>query len=150
MGKINKINADTWLGLAFVVFGGFLMYLANHLKQQAAFGPSSFPRIISVIMMICGGLLAIKSILGKDHAKPEFQWKSLWKILLLAILIALYTYAMEWIGFLLSTIGIFAAAMLLFGYNQKRIFIIIAVALPTVLFVLFRFALSVPLPTLFL
>lgn len=126
------------------IINGVLLMLVGGLVwwQSAAFptleegypGPSLFPRIISVGLILTGGLLLFSRAVKKDQVTPtERQWLKLFGGLGLVVI---YPILHPYLGFL-PTLGIVCLGMgLLLGVKP---WIAVVSALGTVLFIFLTF-----------
>ena len=123
-------------GILLVLIGGLVWW------QSAAFptleegypGPSLFPRIISVGLILTGGLLLFSRVVKKDEVTPtEKQWLKLFGGLGLVVI---YPILHPYLGFL-PTLGMVCLGMgFLLGVKP---WIAVVSALGTVLFIFLTF-----------
>ena len=143
---MKRINANTFVGIGFAAFGAFLFYQAGQLRNQDEFGPSTFPKLIAIVMIACGLLLAVQSVLFKNVPKFEWNRNSFFRVLILAALLVVYLILMPRVGFIICTIVLIAAALWLFEMRDIKLLAILSVVCPVVLYFLFAKLLNVPLP----
>ena len=143
---MKRINANTFVGVGFAAFGAFLLYQAGQLRNQDEYGPSTFPKLVAIVMIACGLMLAVQSILSKNVPKPEWDKNSLLRILILTVLLVVYLIVMPRVGFIICTIILVAAALWLFNMRDIKLLVILSAMCPTVLYFLFAKLLNVPLP----
>jgi len=133
--------------LAFGVGYGFLtLGLPDRLIPNVP-GPSFFPSLISVALIVLSLALLVQGIRGLQ-GEPVFPdgvtipWRSMCLMGLLVALAALLPI----VGFLAVSIPFFAALMVLYGVRKPVYLAISAVIIPVVLFYLFSRGFNILLP----
>lgn len=72
------------------------------------------------------------------------------KVVILVICIGIYVLVFNHLGFILSTILMMLAANILYGQRNKLLAVSVSLLFPVFLYAVFRYALKIMLPTLFL
>jgi len=142
---INSVVGIITVALAFLIKMG-----VDRLPTSEAvdnYGPAFFPTILFWAMLACGVLMIITDLLTKekDHRFVGDK-QGMLRVLLLAVLICLYIFALPRLGYLISSIIAFGLAMLLYGMRKPVPFIILTIVFPTACYCFFTFLLKVHLP----
>lgn len=146
-------RVDVAIGLFFILFGAFGVSQSlqlDMLDRNGIAGPGMYPLILSVVLVLLGGLLVVHRLRGKPESFGEFSPPATGElsrvaqaVLALGISIILLPVA----GYFLSTLALVGA--LLFGV--ERLFTwraaVTIVALPAIFFVVFVVLLRVRLPS---
>ena len=143
---VKNIIAAIILAMIGIGYG----LLASELPERPSInvpGPSFFPKLISGFIVILSIALLYKGIVGiredgtinKDLSFPG-------KGALLVAWIAAFIFALPHVGFLIAGIPFFAGMMLLCGPGSKLQLLGASVAIPTILFYLFRDGFQILLP----
>lgn len=146
----DRISGGFLVGLgALAAYGGSLL---PPVPGQPV-GPNIFPIVIGVGLVVCGLLIAMR--IGHDFEADEgieptadgstVQSRSMWWILVPPILLLFYVFAVEWLGFVLtSAIIAFITSVSLRG--SIKLAIAMAIATPICVHLVFANLLRVPLP----
>lgn len=149
------IKKNLWSGIITVVASLVLWFgLPYCIKSQAtsltaAVGPDYLPRLIIAIMGICGIGLILTSLVFKKDDTIEVVLKDELRTFLFVAIILAYILLMPVIGFLLSTI-LFSCAALFFMETRKPLHYVVVIVLSILIFVGFKYGLTVSLPTIIL
>jgi putative tricarboxylic transport membrane protein len=115
------------------------------------YGPNLFPTIISLGMIVCGGILILQG-LAQRATEPMIvvgDWaQNRSNVLNVAILlgcIAFYILISDWLGFILTSLLILTTLLVRLG-STLRTSLIVAVATTFIIHTLFAKVLLVPLP----
>ena len=141
---------------ALLVLIGIYMVVDGHgLRTPAtegAIGPRFFPYVVGGGLIVVGTWLAV-AIWRGDHAEPEqgedvdAEARSDWRTLgALAGLMLLYVLILEPVGYLLSTIGLFAGTAYTLGARDPRSLVAVSLLAPFITFLVFTRLLGVYLP----
>lgn len=154
------LSAKTLFPVFLFCFEGYWLMLTTEIRitsvDEGAFATSaSFPRFILLIMMACtiAVLISELSAAGKSAAAAETDPKArmdVIKVLALVLVIAGYVLLFDRLGFILTTILMMLIANALYGQRNKILAVSISVVFPVLLYLVFRYALKIMLPTLLL
>ncbi|MBF2759196.1 MAG: tripartite tricarboxylate transporter TctB family protein [Ectothiorhodospiraceae bacterium AqS1] len=136
-------HADRFFGL--IVCSGALAYAASALEIKVGFmsdpvGSKTFPLIVAGIALLCGLVMILRP--DEDPARPSAS-----SMLSLGICVATllgYAFALKPGGFLLPT-AIAAGILSLQILPDRRIALIVGVALSSSLFLIFKYLLGLSL-----
>ena len=146
MKKLNII-----FSVILIVFSaGFFYYAGTFrtLPNQQDIGPAAFPRLISILLILCSILLILTEIRRKEEEKL-----SLFNVKLLIGFGAVVAYflLLNPLGFLLdSAVIVLVMMLLLLNEPLKKAWPLLAsvsIAVPVALYAIFAVFLKVPLPT---
>lgn len=75
--RLIRNPKDFWCGTLFVALGIATIVLGSRytLGTAARMGPGYFPRILGVLLIILGGILAIRALRMPGGAFPAFRWR---------------------------------------------------------------------------
>jgi hypothetical protein len=102
---------DFWAGLLFAAFGvAAIVIAANYpLGTAARMGPGYFPRMLGMLLVLLGAVLAVRGMRRPGPRLPGWHWRPLLVVLGSVVVFAVIVTR---VGLLLSTVAlIFAASM---------------------------------------
>ena len=138
-------NNDSLIGLIIIAFSvtGFIYTHATDMQSLVGLSPGAFPQFLFAMMAVCGIIIFIEGRQPSESTRINLNWK---KFLIVVLLLVIYAYALEYIGFIISTIAFLAVALYLF--EEKRIKILISVPLLTSFLIYYTFTelFLIPLP----
>jgi len=150
-----KVKKEYIESVLFFTVTGFLYYLSINLPQpppSEVTGPSFFPKILILSLVILAFALFIKGIRRNEREEITFSYDLKDPIVRNRIIIpsavALYIYAMIHIGFLISTFLFCSLLMLLFDTNIFKAMVLSSFVAILIYYVFIVF-MVVPLPTIF-
>ena len=141
------MRSDLIAGVGTFVLGAVIAVEARRIPDGGTdgIGPGTFPFALGVIIALCGAAL----LLGALKAPPaeaghdSVRWPVVWTAF--ALLVA-YAFALAYLGFLLATILLVPALLVLLGPRDIRRVSLSAVAVSGAVFVIFGKLLGVDLP----
>ena len=152
MGTRFKLDMDTAVSagvLAFTLLNYFYFIPVQVVEEGS---PATYPIIVNTLMCICGAGYFLQSVFGAPAAedvesppKPR-NLLPLLRVAAVAVLLAVWIWVMESVGFLLSSMVFLAAGIALFGSRQPFKIGAVSIGLPILLYVLFRILLKSVLP----
>ena len=139
-------NSDVIAGAVLAVLGVYILiesYEWGYFGDDGP-GPSFFPAIYGIAMLALALLLVVTS-LGKP--RQNFEWPAIGKAAVVWVAFALSVALMPWLGFLIS-FALLTFFMVAFIFRESPVTAgMVAVGTAAFFYVVFPFALSVPLPT---
>jgi hypothetical protein len=68
---------DFWAGVLFILVGAAAIVLGSryNLGTAARMGPGYFPRILGMLLIVLGGILALRALRLQGAAIPAFKWR---------------------------------------------------------------------------
>lgn len=148
-------SSEIFPALGLVAVGAYLLIEARSIAIPAgeqSIGPRFFPYLVGGAMVAIGLWLVVAVAMG-DRGKSEegedvdtdaaTDWKALATIS--AALVG-YVLILEPVGYLLSTMGLFAAMAWTLGARRPRSLVLASVLVPFVAYMLFTRGLGVYLP----
>lgn len=155
-----KKNGDIIVGIFFMLLSGAMMVMARMLPKSAVMdiGPDFMPMCIGTItFVLAAGLvfLSIRSrnIIAADAGKAEEENLDHKRVLTSFILILVYVFILQPVGFIVSTLLYLPLQMLILAPPEKRDrkdivqLLIIDVLFTFIVFFLFRYGFKIILPT---
>ena len=100
---------DFFAGLLFIAFGVAAIVIGSNytLGTAARMGPGYFPRILGILMVTLGALLAFRALRLQGTPVPAFKWRP---TLVVLVSVVLFGLVVEHVGLLLSTVGLIIGA----------------------------------------
>lgn len=100
---------DFFAGLLFVAFGiGALVIGSNYaLGTAARMGPGYFPRILGILLIALGALLALRALRLQGEPVPAFKWRP---TLVVLGSVVVFGTVVEQVGLAVSTVGLIVGA----------------------------------------
>lgn len=137
---------DFWSGLLFVGLGIFAITLGSnyHLGSAARMGPGYFPRILGILLVVLGAVIAANGLRVKGEPVPPWNWRA--TIVVLGSVV-LFGYLVEKIGLAIGTVLLIVAASYASHEFRPREALIAGVLLAVLAVAVFEFGLSLQLPT---
>ena len=136
---------DFWSGLLFVGIGAFaLIYGSKYTIGTAArMGPGYFPRILGILMVVLGLILALRSLRSHGDAVPRWKWRP---TLLVLGSVVLFGAIVKYLGMAISTVLLIVVASAASHEFRWRDSLISGVALAVLAVGVFVVGLSLQLP----
>ncbi len=142
-------------GIIAVIFGVVLWVMLPYCIKSgvnsvtSAVGPEYIPKIILAVTTACGIGLIFTSIVLKKDETVDIELKSETRALIYMVLLIVYVLLLPHIGYLISSMA-FAGVSLLVMQCRKASYYIFAEILVVLIFIGFKYGLSVSLPTIWL
>ena len=138
----------------FLIFGAFMLVQSLAVKHKIAsdVGSGYVPAFISICLIVVAGAKLILTLTEKRQARAAknkgvaTDWKGGVGTILM---MALYMFCFEPVGFILSSAVYLFAQITWFSNSENRkpiLFAVIAIVLPVVIDALFVYAIKMPLP----
>lgn len=140
--KYKKLEVGT--NIFFILLGIMVLAVSRDMGKEG-----TFPAIVAIGMI----LSAAASLIVRRKAAEDIldlSGMNLPRVALTAVLIAAYIFLMPYIGYVIASILLGAAVMLILGYKRVPIAIVVASITAGACFCVFKLLLTVPLPTAFL
>jgi putative tricarboxylic transport membrane protein len=128
---------DRLYGFFFFFLGMAILWQGRHLEMGNLRGPGSgfFPNIVAVLMVILSLFLIIKRRKGETES---FSAKSAIQVLIVFVLLLAYSFALEYLGFIIASFLLMAYLFKAFGGSKKWsaavLYAVISVGLAYLLF----------------
>ena len=104
-GDVARIRnpKDFWAGVLFILVGTAAIILGSryNLGTAARMGPGYFPRILGMLLVALGGVLALRALRIHGPAIPAWRW---WSTLVVLGSVVLFGLIVNHAGLALSTI----------------------------------------------
>ncbi len=140
-------HGDLILGGAAAVFGAaiFLVAMSFPTMPGGAPGPALFPEILGGLLILFGAIVVIESRRKRRGEDVVYEGAALVKGALVLVFIGIYVAVVTRVGFVLTSIGLLLALMLMLGV-RARTALLSSVGIVLFCVVLFQKILRVPLP----
>lgn len=151
MKKANFIFSAICAVLGFTIIGVTLGYKADFLAHYNAggspTGPELWPIVVSVVMLLCSGLLVAKSlkIRPEDDAKVVLWSEGSRRAYLSMLILFIYALILEPLGFIIATTLMEFVFIKWFSKKKWYWCLLISVVVAVVIYVVFRYVLNVSL-----
>ncbi len=146
--EVRLKNGDLISGL--IVFGtGLIFYLNTSGVKPAKIGlsPASFPRLITIALMICGVALIVKGALSRTKTQKALKSSVLKRITAIAAMFFAYVYLLDELGFVVLTPFLIFGSAYLFGGKKLLWNALISLLSTFVIYYVFAQVFKVPLPS---
>lgn len=149
-------TAKTVVPILFILLGIYWMRASLALPSTSTVpgsGPATFSNAVLVLMMLASAIVLVQEVLeirraGGDAAGGD--WKEIARLAALVVLLAAYALLLQKLGFIICSLIMIEASLLLFGQRKPLWLIVIPVGFTGLIYVIFRFALKILLPTIWL
>jgi len=78
-GNVGHIRnpKDFWAGVLFIIVGAAAIILGSryNLGTAARMGPGYFPRILGIMLIVLGGIIALRGLRLQGAPIPAFKWR---------------------------------------------------------------------------
>ncbi|HSQ80322.1 MAG TPA: tripartite tricarboxylate transporter TctB family protein [Casimicrobiaceae bacterium] len=93
---------DFWSGVLFVAVGIGALVLGSKytLGSAARMGPGYFPRMLGILIVVLGGILALRALATDGPPVPRFRW---WPTVLVLGSVVVFGLIVQSVGLALST-----------------------------------------------
>ncbi|QEW07897.1 tripartite tricarboxylate transporter TctB family protein [Nitrincola iocasae] len=139
------IKLDRILGLILftlaIAYGWGAFHFPVAFAGPESVGPSTFPKILSVIVATCSLYMMVKP----DDLQEGFEWRALPELAITLTVLVLYVFLMEPIGFIVATALMVSILCWRMGVKPLPAMLTGVVA-SSFVFLLFHFGLALPLP----
>ncbi len=108
MGSIRHPK-DFWSGVLFIAIGAFAVIFGSryNLGTAARMGPGYFPRMLGLLLIGLGGILAVRAFKTRGERLPGWHWRPTVVVLGSVILFGL---VVQKLGLALSTVMLIVLA----------------------------------------
>ena len=116
--------------------------------QYAALSPSHYPRLIAIVLAIFGAAIAVRGFLTKATAHAsDLRMDAGRRILLMFFLLGLYALILQPLGFIIASALALCCLLWLAGERRFWLILMLAIIVPTGLYVFFVKVARIPIPT---
>ena len=100
---------DFWAGVLFVALGVGTIVIGSRyaLGTAARMGPGYFPRILGILLIALGGIIALRATRTEGPPLPQFHWRP---VVVVLGSVVLFGAIVRWVGVALSTVILIVAA----------------------------------------
>lgn len=150
-------SAKTLVPLLFLLVGIVWLPVSLALPNTSTVpgsGPGTFSNVILIIMMIASVIVFFQEVAAIRHSSEEtaasLDKKEIGRILLLIAALVLYSIFLKTLGFIICSLILAEISLLLFGQRKPLWLIVIPIGFTGIIYGVFRFALHILLPTIWL
>lgn len=146
---MRRSTLDVAYGGVLLFVGAFLMWETTDPKYADTMGlgvasdPAFYPQILLSFWLAFAALMVVRGLIRRGPAVDEQCWTPVVKA---TALVAFYSWLITAIGFLIASILLCLALMLMFGYRGKVGLALVGVGFPVLTWYVFEFLLRIPLP----
>ena len=139
-------------GAVLIALGALILVLIPSQIQEipgleTETSPTFIPTVLAVLIMLLGaGLIARGLLSSREEPAPELSRSGVFRVVLSAILLILYTILFPRLGFVVTSglfVGIYAY---IFGSRSILKIAVSVVAVPVVVWLFFEILFNIPLP----
>jgi Tripartite tricarboxylate transporter TctB family len=100
---------DFWAGVLFISLGIAAIVISSNysLGTAARMGPGYFPRILGILLIVLGSIIALRGVRINGEAIPVWKWRPLLVVLGSVVLFGAIVHSM---GMLISTVILIVTA----------------------------------------
>ena len=145
-------RADAVTALVFMALGGAALYQTTVFDQTLItdnyLGATFFPRMVAVVMVAMAISLlwgSRKALTEEEDGEPMFG-PGILRPMVGAVVVGAYSWALEPLGFIISTVILNVAILLTFGVKKIPLLLILPTAATLIIYWVFYKLLTVPLP----
>jgi len=136
---------DFWSGVLFIAIGVFaIVYGMKYtLGSAARMGPGYFPRILGILLILIGAILALRSFRLEGPPLPRWKWRP--TVVVLGSVV-LFGAIVQWAGIALSTVILIVGSSAASPEFRPREALIVGVLLAALAVGVFVIGLKLQLP----
>ena len=136
---------DFWAGALFVAIGVTTIIVSSKyaLGTAARMGPGYFPRILGILLILLGGILALRATRTAGGTVPRFEWRPL--VIVLGSVV-LFGAIVRTVGVALSTVILIVVASAASHEFRPRESLVVGVLLAALAVGVFVVGLQLQLP----
>jgi len=147
---MRKANLIVSVFLFFGSVGMFFFFIPWQVKftSPGHLSPQFWPKILMVFLMILSLILFFKSYLkdkGSEHTLSLKKFTMI-RVFALPIMVLLYTYFLDFLGYIVATVIGLAVFMFYFGLREVKIIIPTSFGITLLLYYFFEKILKIVLP----
>lgn len=150
---MRKANADTFAGIAFLLFCSFAWWrikvLPAGVGYENSIGPEFFPAVMTATIAVLSILLIARSLWVKTAAEQGTAMaakSTLLRMGLFIILLTVYVFIYEYLGFVLASVIILPTGMFMLGERRLLHIFLFPCVLVGLAWLAFTKIMQVPLP----
>lgn len=148
MPPISLKKVDIIVSLLIIPICLYVFYESARWPVIAGTGNATWvPRGDAVCLLAAAALLFIKAVRGRSLTIPSrLVGADRARVLWIVVLTGIYTTAVDYVGFITTTVPYLFGFLLVLGERRWVRLILFAVGVPIGTYILFKTALNVPLP----
>ena len=136
--------------LFLCIVSAFLFFITFNFEvfemDKYSLGPAFFPRLVCILLFVVALILLIFSIKNKNYSKNKYKNLNLKYSIITIIFFIIYTFLIEKLGYLTSTIIFMTSIIFLLKNKSFLINIIFSVVFSSIIYLLFSKGFNVSLP----
>jgi hypothetical protein len=96
---------DFLAGLLFMSsgFAALVISQSYQLGTAARMGPGYFPRVLGILLLVLGAMLALRGLRATAEVQPDWRWRPL-AVVLLGV--GTFTVAVSWLGLVIAGLAL--------------------------------------------
>ncbi len=146
--RSRKGFTGSLIASAFFIFAGVVTLYDTTTYSDV--DSKVFPQVVAIILIICAAISLLTTLMRKS-SEGGFGYGAWWRRILLVITMLLTCFAMPYFGFLAASAIAFCGALVAAMHDPwtgktAMLYSGIGIAVMTAFYLLFRYALHVPLP----
>lgn len=145
---MNKKYIDIVLSIFFIAFAALLYgsadSVSNAVSKASTDSTSMYVNFLAILLGLTGFVQLIVSSISSP-SKVHFTSSPI-KFLILILLLVIYVWAMEYIGFIIATPIFLILAMTSMGYKKYFMSVVISASLTAFVYLLFEVGFEILLP----
>ena len=137
------VNASRVGAIVLILFSGFFFYVAGAYPPGAAL----FPRALSLSICVLSVALIVRSF-QFDAYKTNLTLSQKMQVVVCALMAVAYVSSMHYIGYYAASCIFILALSAFLRFQSKVVPVVVAVAFPLTIFVVFEYLLNIPVPSI--
>lgn len=150
------ITPKVYVPIALTILSVIWLIFARQLPSSSSVttfaGPSTFPTLVLVIMLVCSLVVSIQEVRAAAQQAPDEDAPDrllpidIKRIAGFVIAIFAYVFVLDLVTFIPATIVLLVLLLLLFGQRKPLVLIAVPVGFTLAIYAIFEFALKIDLP----
>jgi len=148
MANLSMKKADVLAALIIVPICLYVFYESGKWPLEATIGsPSLIPRGVAACVLFAAGMLLFRALRGRSlPLERRLEGKDLRRIILTALITGGYVFAVERVGFIVTTFVYMFLFIWILGERRWLRLILFSIVVPIAIYSVFYVGLHVPLP----
>ncbi len=141
---MGQKTREMTIGICIIIVGVIFLIMSGSIPAT----PALFPRLMSVVAILLGVLQSAAALtLPADQAEQDQSSRSMVVFLEILGVIVLHIILLSTAGFVVANLVLTLGLFLVLGYRRWAPMSVAAVGVTMLLYLVFRIALGIPLPT---
>jgi len=135
------MNASRLAAIILILFSGFFFYIAGAYPAEAAL----FPRALLAGIMLLSIVLIVRSYQYNAY-KANLSMNQKMQVVVCALAATVYVASMPYIGYYVASALFILFFAFILRFQNKVVPVVVAIAFPLIIYVVFEVLLNIPVP----